>query len=328
MPTKTYTHPFSFGNGVPLDFHTFAIRRKLPAWRVCEDPKPPFILDPNTNWNCAKCTGEKLYYLPVNISDKFEFQFQFDDVVNEDPTVPEMGWQESGGAANTDFYMKAKIVNCDCTPIEDLDFVDLIAEDWGVAFDEDAGSLQWLRIDVGLIPVEVCCFLIQVEQWSADAAVTIITAGPFVRNDTLCARLCEPETILICGSYKKADCWGRRYDIEIGAGGDTFQDCVRLEGEVVQLGTTSESVFDGEVEIKTSMRKRYRLDLGGMPPIIAEWLSNILASNSELTIGDYIIDRKNGDTVGSFDQSQKSSQMFHGSVEFSILCEIDNFGCE
>lgn len=329
----TYTAPFQFGetNIMPFDFKTYAVRKRMPGWRVCADPKPPFVTFGETAWNCAKCEGEKTFELPVNTDDQFQYQFQFDDAINEDPADPIYGWQDSGTGENP-FYMNARILDCECNSIG-LDLVDDFASDYGVAFDAVGGSYQWLNVDIGLIPTEVCCFYIQIEHYAPIEGVPVndqnIVAGPFFRNDTAgCGcNVSEDKTLLICGAYKKTDCWGRRYDIEFGASGTTFSDCVRVGASVIYLGTTSESTFDGEVEIATTQKKRYKLDLQGVPPMIAEWVSNILASNGVLTIGDYSIDRSKGDAVGSFDRSIDRVEMFHGSVEFSIVCEIQNFGC-
>ena len=335
MATKTYIHPFSYGetNIMPLDFKTHSVRKRLPGWRMCQDPKPPFITFGEKGWNCYKCVGEKYFQLPVDVSDSFQFQFQFDDSVNEDPLIPIFGWQTSGGEGL--YYISAQILDCNCDPIMDgenevLGFVDEFASDYGVVFDAVGGSFQWMNVDIGLLPTDLCCFYIQVKSYGVvddvPTELQIVTAGPFSRID--CGLCKKEDTLLICGSYKKADCWGRRYNIEFGETESTFTDCIRIPGAVIYLGTSSESTFDGDVEIKTVQKKRYRLDIGGVPPMIAEWISNILASNDVLNIGDYTVSRKNGDTVASFDKSIDNVQMFHGSIEFSIVCEIENFGCK
>ena len=329
MATKIYEHPFSYGetNIMPLDFHTFSVRRRLPGWRQCQDPKAPFVTFGADSWNCSKCEGEKEFSLLVNSDDTFQFQFQFDDEINEDPSNPIYGWQDSATGLDP-YYMNARILDCNCETLG-LDYIDEFAIDYGVSFDAVGGSFQWLKLDVSLIPVEVCCFYLQIEHYNAITNDQNIVAGPFRRNDVEGCN-CNPtidETILVCGSYKKADCWGRRYDVEFGENAAVFSDCVRLVGSITRLGTGTDFTYDGEVLVKSLQRTRYRVDFAGMPPMIAEWLSNILASNGTLTIGDYTIDRANGDTVGAFDKAIDSVQMFHGSVEFSIVCGIENFGC-
>lgn len=334
MATITYAHPFERGAELPLsvDFQTYAVRQRLPAWRVCADPKPPFILDGETNWNCAKCPGQPVFNLPILAADSPQFQFQYDDSVNEDPTNPVFGWLESTTPAG-EYYMAARIMDCECNGVVGMAFIDQFASDWGVAYDEKDGSFQWLTIDPGLLPSELCCFILLIEQYVFNTGAgipvldQIITAGPFYRADLAFCGPCEDETILISGQWKKADCWGRRYDIRFGSG-TFFTDSVRLVGNVVYLGTENEPIFDGEVEIKNTKRDRYRLELAGMPPIIAQWLGTILASNQTLTIGDYVIDRKNGDTVGPLNKALNEVQMFHTTLDFSIVCEIVNFGCE
>lgn len=335
--TKTYLHPFAFGetNIMPLDFKTFSVRKRLPGWRQCQDPKPPFITFGADAWNCAKCNGEKDFSLPVNADDQFQFQFQFDDGVNEDASNPVFGWRDAGTGEDA-FYISGRILDCNCNEILDgietiLVNVDQFASSYGVAYDSTSGSFQWLNLDMGLIPEDLCCFMLEITYYTlVDNVPTesqIITAGPFRRNDVSGCNcpIDEDKTVLICGSYKKADCWGRRYDVAFGD--SLFTDCIRVEGNIVRLGTSTEFAYDGEVLVKTVQKARYRLELAGMPPMIAEWVSNILASNDTLTIGDYSISRANGDTVGSFDKLLDNVQMFHGNVEFSIVCEIENFGC-
>lgn len=304
---------------------------------MCQDPKPPFMTFGAEAWNCAKCQGEKLFQLPVLSSDEFQFQFQFDDTVNADPSDPEFGWQDAGSGLNP-YYIGGRILDCNCEEILEDDVpilitVDEFASNYGVAYDEIGGSFQWMNVDIGLLPETLCCFMIEVTYYTLiedePVAQQIITAGPFQRYDGAdCKCPADTETILICGKYKKSDCWGRRYDVLFG--GETlseYTDCVRLEGSVIRLGTGTEFTFDGEVQVKSLQRTRYRLELAGMPPMIAEWVSNILGSNDTLTIGDYTINRANGDTVGAFDKIIDNVQMFHGNVEFSIVCEIENFGC-
>lgn len=334
MPVKTYQHPFGYGDESPviLDFKTYAVRRRLPMWRVCADPKPPFILFGETNWNCTKCEGQPPFKLPVLTSDSLQFQFQFDDSVNTDPMEPEFGWLEST-TPDGEWYMSARILDCECNGVADMVFVDQFASDWGVAWDADGGSFQWINFDLSLFPTELCCFYLQVEQFVFNPDIglpvvdQIITAGPYYRADIGACGLCEDNTVLISGTWKKKDCWGRRYDIEFGAGQTTFTDSVRLLGEVIYLGSESEDIYDGEVLVKSRQREKYRVELGGVPPLIAQWLGTLFASNDTLTIGDYQIDRSKGDTVGAVNKSLNDVQMFHTSVEFSIVCEIVNFGC-
>lgn len=330
-----YEHPFVYGstNPLALDYKTYAVRQRLPAWRVCKDPKPPFILFGEDNWNCAKCEGEPAFFLPVHSADKFEFQFQFDDHVNEDAANAVFGWQVSASPEN-EYYMAAKILTCECAPVEGMGFVNQFASEWGVAYDAEMGAFQWLQLDIGLLPSELCCFILQVEQYVIDADTgdvvvdQIITAGPFARNDSNDCKPCADETVLLCGQWKKADCWGRRYDIPFGEDAVfTFTDCVRLPGNVVYLGTANEVLLDGEIEIKTVVRKKYRLHLKGVPPLIAEWVSTILGSNDFLSIDGYEINRGAGHSVGSFERERNDVQMFYGSIEFSTVCEVENFGC-
>lgn len=334
MAIQTYIHPFQYGAQSPMavDFKTYAIRQRLPAWRVCQDPKPPFILEGLTNWNCARCDGQPAFQLPTLGTDKFQFQFQYDDTVNEDVMNPVFGWQESGTPAG-EHYMAARVLDCNCDAVEGMDFVDLIASDWGVAYDADSGSLQWIEIDIGLLPPELCCFILQVEQYifnpEGDPVLDqTITAGPFYRADLAQCGPCDEETILITGTWKKIDCWGRRYDVGFGPDDTLFTDSVQLLGNVVYLGSENEFLQDGEIEIKVRKRDKYRLELDGMPPIIAQWLATLLSSNQTLTIGDYTIDRSKGDTVGGMSKEFKEVEMFHTTIEFSIVCEIQNFGCE
>jgi len=334
MATKIYAHPFNYGTSSDiLDFKTHSVRKRMPAWRECADPKPPFVTFGADAWNCAKCEGERPFALPVNTSDILQYQFQFDDSVNEDPANPVYGWQDSS-SDDDPYYMKARILNCDCEAVESYNFIDDFSPVYGVAFDAVGGSFQYLQIDVGELPSDLCCFYIQIEHYVMVDDVLVndqnIVSGPYQLND-LAGCACNPDgdsTLQICGSYKKADCWGRRYDIEFG--GDTaatFSDCMRVDASIVYLGTTSESTFDGEVEVKTTQKNRYRIDIDGVPPMIAQWISNILASNGTLAIGEYTIDRGKGDVVGSFDRAINNLQMFHGSVEFAIVCEIENYGC-
>lgn len=332
MALQQYKHPFQYGieNPLKVDFNTYAIRQKLPAWRVCQDPKPPFVLNGQENWNCARCAGEPDFMLPIETGDSFEYLFQFDDEVNTDVTNPNFGWRESGTGAD-EFYMRARMVNCDCSELAGFTFVDQFCSDWGVGWNEVGGSFQWLKVDWGLLPTEVCCFTLQVEKYVLVEGLPVldqtITAGPFWRNDSTACEMCAKETILLCGTWKKTDCWGRRYDVGFGANGTTFTDCVRLPGNVVFLGMGTESVFDGDIETKTNVRRKYRLELAGVPPMIAEWVATILGSNNTLSIGGYEINRAKGDTVGSFDRGVEGVEMFYGNVEFSQLCEIQNFEC-
>lgn len=331
MPIKIYSHPFAPGIESPkeVDFHTYGIRRKLPAYRVCPDPKPPFYMFGADNWNCAKCDGEKPFYLPIVTDDKFEFQFQFEDDINADPTVPDFGWRESASPAN-EYYIGARILDCSCNAIEGLEHVDLFAEDWGVGYADPGGSFQWFRLDMGLIPVELCCFNIQVVKYTLVEGVAtediLITAGPYARVDSDGCTLCDQETVLITGKWKKADCWGRRYDLGFGATGTLFTDSARLNGFITYMGTAPETVFDDEVEVKTSLRAKYRLTLKGVPPLIAQWISTLLASNGSLSIGCHEIVRSRGDIVSGLER-EGSTQLVYGTIEFSTVCEIENFGC-
>jgi len=334
MAIKVYQHPFQYGSESPkaVDFMTYAVRKRLPKYRVCPDPKPPFYLFGADSWNCAKCKSEKPYFLPVNQDDKFEFQFQFEDGVNVDPANPVFGWRESGTSAN-EYYVSARILDCNCDPIDGFGFIDLLSDDWGVGYDTAGGSFQWLRLDVSLLPVEVCCFNLQIIKYVLVAGVAtediLITAGPFARADSATCTLCDngSETILIIGKWKKADCWGRRFDLEFGDNATKFTDSVRLTGHIAYMGTAPETVFDDEVEVKTSLRKKYRLTLKGVPPLIAQWISTLLSSNEYLNIGGYEIDRSRGDTVSAFERDNLSTQLFYGSIDFTTVCEIENFGC-
>ena len=338
--SQPYIHPFTYGSESPLavDFMTYAVRKRLPKYRVCPDPKPPFILDGQDNWNCAKCPGQPSFMLPVLTTDRLQFLFQYEDTVNEDPADPVFGWFDSGVGAG-EYYMSARILDCDCNPVADMVYLDQFASDYGVAYDSEDGSFQWLTLDTGLLPSELCCFILQVEQYVFDVDAgfpvldQIITAGPFYRADAAFCGPCgdatpEEETILISGQWKKRDCWGRRYDIPLGVGQTLFTDSIRLAGNIVYLGSENESVFDGDVEVKNTKRDRYRLELAGIPPIIAQWLGTILASSDVLTIGDYTIDRRNGDTVSGLVRKFDDVEMFHAVLDFSIVCEIRNFGCE
>lgn len=332
MPTKTYVHPFTPGAESPkaVDFKTYAIRRRLPAYRVCPDPKPPFYLFGADAWNCAKCSSEKPFYLPVVTGDKFEFQFQFEDDVNPDPTAPAFGWRESTSGAN-EYYIAARILDCNCAPVDDLGHVDLLAEDWGVAYTDPGGSYQWFRLDMGLLPVELCCFNIQVVKYSLVEGIAtediLITAGPYARADSATCSLCESETVLISGRWKKADCWGRRFDIGFGVGSALFTDSVRLNGFISYIGTAPEVVFDDEIEVKTSLRSKYRFTLKGVPPLVAQWISTVLSSNSYLSIGGHEITRSKGDVVAGFERENLNTQLVYGTIDFSTVCEIENFGC-
>ena len=333
MPTKTYVHPFAYGSSSDiLDFKTYAVRQKLPTWRQCQDPKPPFITFGETNWNCIKCEGEPAYFLPVNSADQYQFQFQFDDYVNTDPTNPAFGWLDSGTGLDP-YQVSARVLDCDCVVVPGFELIDSFASDYGVAYSEAGGSMQWLNVDIGSLPSELCCFFIEVTLYylveGTPTALQIVTAGPYRRNDGAECLLCpeEDDTILICGTWKKEDCWSRRYDVEFGTGDELFMDCIRVVANIKYLGTSSEGVFDGEVEVKTVQKTKYSIEFGGMPPLIASWVSTILASNNFLSIGGYEINRANGDTVGSFEQQQQGTGMFYGSVEFTLQCEIHNFGC-
>lgn len=335
MATQTYIHPFQRGAELPLavDFMTYAVRQRLPAWRICADPKPPFILEGETNWNCAKCPGQPVFNLPILATDTLQFQFQYSDNVNADPANPVFGWLDSG-TGEGEYYMSARILDCECNAVPDMVYLDQFASAYGVAYDSEGGSFQWLTLDPGLLPSDLCCFILQVEQYVFNEEAgfpvldQIITAGPFKRQDLAFCGPCEDETVLISGAWKKRDCWGRRYDIGFGANDTLFTDSVRLVGNIIYLGSENEPVFDGEVEIKNTKRDRYRLELSGIPPLIAQWLGTILAANQTLTIGDYAIDRKNGDTVGALSKTINEVEMFHTTLEFSIVCEIVNFGCE
>lgn len=334
MATKTYIHPFTYGKESPLavDFYTYAIRQRMPTWRVCPDPKPPFILDGQDNWNCMKCEGQKVFSLPVNSADEFEFQFQFGDTVNADVMDPVFGWLDTA-TPESGYYMAARILDCECNGVPDMVYIDQFASDYGVAYDTVSGSLQWLKLDVGLLPSDLCCFILQVEQYVLDAALGIpvldkvITAGPFYRSDLSNCGPCDDATVLISAKWKKIDCWGRRYDVPFGDSDTLFTDSVRLVGSIEYLGSENESVFDGEIEVKTKKREKYRLDLAGIPPLIAQWIGTLIAANDLLVIGDYTINRKNGDTVGSVNRSIQDVQMFYTAIEFSQVCEVNNFGC-
>lgn len=331
---QTYIHPFTYGKESPLavDFMTYAIRQQLPTWRVCQDPKPPFILEGQDNWNCAKCEGQKPFSLPVNSADSFQFQFQFDDTVNTDVMNPTFGWLDSGAGAG-EYYMSARILDCDCNPVVGMVYLDQFASDYGVAYDAESGSLQWLNLDIGLLPAELCCFILQVEQYVFNTEAgfpvldQIITAGPFYRADLAFCGPCEDETVLITAKWKKKDCWGRRYDVPFGTTETLFTDSVRLVGNVVYLGSESEPLFDGYIEIKTKKRDRYKLELAGVPPLIAQWIGTLLAANDVLTIGGYTINRSGGDTVGAVSKLINDVGMFHTTIEFTQVCEINNFGC-
>lgn len=333
MATQVYRHPFSYGaqNLKPADFHTFAIRQQLPKWRECKDPRPPFVLEGADNWNCAKCSGDKAFFLPVFSTDELPFQFQYDDTVNADPAAPVYGWQESATPAN-EYYMAARILDCNCGAVDGMDSVDAFCTAWGVAHDESAGSFQYLKVDVGLLPVELCCFILQVEQYVKDPETgnvvldQIITSGPYLRADSAECVPCEDETLLISGAWKVADIWGRRYDIEFGAG-VFFENVVRLPGNIVYVGTSTDVTYDGEVEVKTTVRQKYRLILGGVPPMIAEWVSIILGSNKTLSIGGYLVDRSRGDTVGTVERSIDGVGMFYATIEFNLSHEMQNFQC-
>lgn len=41
-----------------------------------------------------------------------------------------------------------------------------------------------------------------------------------------------------------------------------------------------------------------------------------------------LLHRKNGDTVGALSKAINEVDMFYAILEFSIVCEIVNFGCE
>jgi len=165
MATKIYAHPFNYGTSSDiLDFKTHSVRKRMPAWRECADPKPPFVTFGADAWNCAKCEGERPFALPVNTSDILQYQFQFDDSVNEDPANPVYGWQDSS-SDDDPYYMKARILNCDCEAVESYNFIDDFSPVYGVAFDAVGGSFQYLQIDVGELPSDLCCFYIQIEHY-------------------------------------------------------------------------------------------------------------------------------------------------------------------
>lgn len=332
---REFTDPIGSLTSRHFDTKVYSIRKPLPVVWPCQPPPPPFFGSLADSWNCNTCGSEKKHSILFSATDIIPFQFRLDDDVNATRQFPTLGWQKSSGAENTSFYVKAKILDCNCTQV--YGFVDQFSTEYYVAYSEETGSRQVFWLDCSMLPSNLNCFIILVEQWVRSASnPAVLVEGtyyfsePFVRDTS---EFCVKST-LIESSYEclGTDCFGRLYgqppstDSYFGQQPFTpLVDRLRLRGGIEYMGQSVErQTTDYNAIVSQTITKKYRLPVGVVPPYMSQWIGSILAGcEGTLKIGGKVV---TGAEV-NIERGTDATRMHVINIDFSNDCDLNAFVC-
>lgn len=295
---------------------------------------PPFI-GPSLGsaWNCNLCGSDAEYYNLWAEGDIIPFQIAAGDPVNPNPTMPTIGFKDSGnaaGIAGADYYIQIELLDFDCSTVI-FDRADQFCADYWVSFSDKIGPYQTFFVDTSLFPANQNVWRIKVTTYLPSSAVASITYTEIFKKSR-----CET-TLLMQSAHSINDCLDHQYKTPenfVGpssppAGSPTpFFLRWRFEAEKSLVGFVNErEVNDNDDVLSIKKRSTYELVFRKMPPYVARILDTII-SVSVVQIDD-------GSGFDSYQEATDISKridggtrMFKPLITVTQICEIDEFTCD
>jgi hypothetical protein len=296
--------------------------------------QPPWI-GPSLGdgWNCNRCSSDGLFYNLWEENDIIPFQIVAGDPANVNPTMPTIGFFDSGSGAvaGTDYYVKIELLDSDCVTVI-FDMADSFCSDYWVSFSGKVGPYQTFFVDTSLFPVNQNIWRLRMTTYLPSGAVASVTYTEIFKKVR-----CELN-MLMQSSHAINDCLDHQYGVPTNfvgpstppAGSPTaFFMRWRFAGELIHTGFVNErETNDNDDVLSIKKRKTFDAIFRKMPPYAATILDTITS------VSDVQIDA-DGNGFQTYQEAtdvskriEGGTRMFKPRITVTQICEIDEFDCE
>lgn len=223
------------------------------------------------SFNCTRCEGEGVYFMPYKDGDVLYFQTQFADMFNENQEEPVSGWGE----------MIVPYL-CDAETGAVIATGQNVIGGGMVGWDGEC-SYQILRVNTSQIPVD--CWNIQIRAFDCDG------------NETCCLETqhfakiqdCDAPTLVLESEHFDKDCEGNFYGepVENVGGAFRYKNTIRIKGQVMCVGgSLSKSLYEERQTSITTTDTYQIIPYGLVPPYLEKYLRKIVLAGDNIKMTD------------------------------------------
>lgn len=302
-----------------------------------------FVLcDCGDSWNCKLCANDVPFWIPFEVGDFFDFQFQ---QPNRLPVSCENGWLPENLLSPTDFSFASFEIRtcCNNTVLEITpEMFEVIAPQQFVGkynLTDYAGTIQrdiqQIRFDLGAIATYLVgeglepCFYFTF-QFSADTVCLPDAEG----KTEFCSEPfklvpCEQPTTLVESIYPKLDCFGYYYgsDLELAGGNGTlfnYRNRIRIPSSFERTNFTITKETIGATLKTTSAQycETWLLRSFQLPETFVKYLVNVFTGR------DIFVNGREYQIQGEIAKNNETGSQWFLEINFE-RCECDkSLTCE